>query len=412
MRILHIIPGLTWERGGPSAVLRALVRHQAEAGHKVAVLTTNQGARHGETPVELAPQVAVERRRVVGPDRLAYTPGFRRAVRDRLKEMDLVHVHSIFTYPVHVALCEAKAAGVPVVLRPCGLLHLYSLRRGRVQKALYLARWGRLVRSACTAWHYTSEAEARASWPGDGSPQFVLPNGIEPEEYALERSQARAVVAETWPAVAMAPYVLFLGRLHPKKRLDLLLEAFLARAPEPYRLVVAGPDETGLWEPLSARLLRDPSKRRRCIRVSTVTGRAKAALLAGAALFALPSEHENFGVAALEALAAGTPALISPRVDLAAAVEAAGLGFLTTLDAAALGACLARVLADRDGLAAIGERARCRVREEYAWARIAQDLERRYEWVLEGCPDEDAKKSGIRFSVVGGKQAFEPEWES
>src|SRR5438876_153120 len=111
MKILHVIPGLTRERGGPTAVLQALVRHQAEAGYEVAVLTTDQGARNGEHPVELHRAVVVERLRVRGPDRLAYAPGFARVVRHRLRDCDVAHVHSVFTYPVHTALREAAAYG-------------------------------------------------------------------------------------------------------------------------------------------------------------------------------------------------------------------------------------------------------------------------------------------------------------
>src|SRR5207245_24431 len=98
-------------------------------------------------------------------------------------------------------------------------------------------------------------------------------------------------------------------------RLDLLLQAFLAGAPREFKLVVAGPDECDLWPTLAARFLK-PSLAARVVRAGTVTGRAKIALLAAARLFALPSEHENFGNAALEALAAGTPVLLSPHVDL------------------------------------------------------------------------------------------------
>src|SRR5205823_3603659 len=119
---------------------------------------------------------------------------------------------------------------------------------------------------------------------------------------------------------------LFLGRLHPKKRVDFLLEAFLDAAPQECKLVIAGPDECSLWKPLAARFLSDTAAARRVLRMGTVSGKDKVALLAGAALFALPSEHENFGIAALEALAAGTPVLLSPHVDLAESVLAADLG--------------------------------------------------------------------------------------
>src|SRR5262249_3898598 len=142
-------------------------------------------------PVRLAQSVTVERLPVWGPDRVAYAPGFAPAVRSRLRTSDIVHIHSILTHPVHAALREALAAGVPVALRPCGQLHPYSLGRSRWQKQAYLALWGRMVQSACSAWHYTSEREADASWPGDDSPRFVVPNGIEPGEFATDRGKAR-----------------------------------------------------------------------------------------------------------------------------------------------------------------------------------------------------------------------------
>src|SRR5262249_49775172 len=159
------IPGLTRERGGPTSVIQALVHHQVEAGHDVTVLTTDQGARNGEWAVELHPGAEVMRLAVWGPDRIAYAPGFGQLVRRQLRVSDVVHVHSLFTYPIHVVLRAAAVAGVPVVLRPCGLLHRYSLGQSRWQKRGYLAMWGRMVRKACNAWHYTSEQEATGSWP-------------------------------------------------------------------------------------------------------------------------------------------------------------------------------------------------------------------------------------------------------
>ncbi len=377
MRIIHVIPGFTYERGGPTATVQALARCQAAAGHTVGVLTTDQGARHGEHFAELAPGVEVERLAVRGPDRLAYAPGFAAAIRRRLRGADVVHAHSIFTHPIHVTLREAAAAGVPLVLKPCGLLHPYSLRRSRWIKRGYLALWGRRARRACSLWHYTSEQEAAESWPPPPKPTLVLPNGIELADFALSRDAALAHVNRTWPRLEGRPYVLFLSRLHAKKRLDLLLDAFLAGAPPEYRLVVAGPDEQGLWQPLAASRLPPPLDRR-VLRVGSVAGRDKAALLAGADLFALPSEHENFGIAALEALAARTPVLLSPHVDLAPAVERAGLGWTAPLTVAAWGERLAALLTADGPLRRRADLPWHWVGQHYSWTALAARLERHY----------------------------------
>jgi glycosyltransferase involved in cell wall biosynthesis len=368
------------ERGGPTTVVQALSRHQANAGHDVTVLTTDQGARRGEHAVELAPAVRLDMHHVRGPHRLAFAPTFRAALRGHLRRCEVAHVHSIFTYPVHVTLRDALAADRPIVLRPCGMLHPYSLRRSRWVKRAYLALWGRLVRRACTAWHYTSAQEAEASWPAGGS-HFVLRNGIEAAEFALDRAAARERVWQRWPQLEQRPYVVFLARLHAKKRLDLLLEAFLTGAPESHRLVVAGPDE-GLWPTLVRRFLGEPAAARRVHYVGSVGGDDKATLLAGADLFALPSEHENFGNAALEALAAGTPVLLSPHVDLAPEVERAGFGFTARVDAATWGHRLGDLLTQPERLRVLADPARAWAREYFCWARITDELHRYYERVL------------------------------
>ena len=387
MRILHVIPSLAWERGGPSAVVRALTRYQSEDGHRVSVLTTDQGVRHGQKPIDLGPAVSVHRLNVVGPDRIAYAPGFARTLRTELQEADVVHVHSIFTNPVHVALREARQLGIPSILRPCGQLHRYSLQRSSWKKWIYLKLWGRMVKNACRAWHYTSENEAAHSWPWKPSASFVLANGIEPDEYEVDRSEAKALVAKKWPELGESPYVVFLGRVHPKKRLDLLIDAFLAGAPRKTKLVVAGPDEGGLWGKLSASRLHSSPAKERVVRIGTVTGQDKACLLAGASLFALPSEHENFGIAALEALAVGTPFLLSPYVDLLSdAASADGIGYTAPLQLELWRDKLSVLLEDTAALEAQAERAREWARDNYSWSHLARELTRRYEWVIAGCP--------------------------
>jgi glycosyltransferase involved in cell wall biosynthesis len=258
----------------------------------------------------------------------------------------------------------------------------------------YLAWWGRLIRRACTTWHYTSAEEAAESWPGSGR-QFVLPNGIEPDEFAIDRVAARRSVFRRWPELGQRPYVLFLGRLHAKKRLDLLLEAFLAGAPESFHLVVAGPDGEGMWTGLAARFLADPAAARRVHYVGAVAGPEKAALLAGAVVFALPSEHENFGIAALEALAAGTPVMLSPHVDLAQSVMAARVGMVLPLSVGAWKDCLRTISENTEPTGACSW-----ARQNYSWFALTSRLQEHYErmtgWTPSGRSVAHAASQGAR----------------
>lgn len=376
MRILHVIPALTEQRGGPSTVVCALAKHQALAGHEVSIFTTDLGLRSGEKLTEIPRGVELEISKVYGTDRFAYAPAFRRALRAKLLTTDIAHIHTIFTHAVHVALEECAAKAVPTIIRPCGTLHSYSLNRSRLKKKYYLALHGKMVRRVCSSWNFTSETESRESWPFDASRRFVLPNGIEPDTFNLSDAEARAEVAKRFPQIGGAPYLLFLGRLHPKKRVDLLLEAFLASPANDHRLVIAGPDE-GLWPVLQTRLYAAGAAASRIIRLGHVRGIDKVALLTAAKVFALPSEHENFGVAALEALAAGTPLILSPQVDFGAEAAAAGFAFQVPLEVGAWSEKLSEIMTASD-LPALGARGSLWVREHFSWSRIALELSAHY----------------------------------
>jgi glycosyltransferase involved in cell wall biosynthesis len=383
MKILHVIPGLTYEQGGTAATVAALARWQAADGHGVTVLTTDAGVRGGEHPLRLPGAVRCVAAASIGPARVAYAPGFGRHARALLRRCDVAHVHSVFNYPTHAALAAAAGGGCPVVISPQGMLQRQLIRRSLLsyaKKRSYLTVLGRTLRLACTAWHYTSENERRASWPHDRSRHFILPLGIDAAEYAVDRAAARAEVAARWLGVGGGPYVLYLGRIHPKKRPDLLVEAFLAGAPASYRLVVAGPDEGGTWGPIKERFLAEPAAAARVVSTGTVYGDVKVHLFAGAALFALPSLNENFGITVAEALGTGTPVLASPHVDAALEAAAAGLAETLPLDAGVWRDRLARLPADPGPPADFVRAARAWVQARYDWPAIARRFVERYAW--------------------------------
>jgi glycosyltransferase involved in cell wall biosynthesis len=142
-----------------------------------------------------------------------------------------------------------------------------------------------------------------------------------------EPSLLRGAFAEAFPAIAKLPFLLFLGRIHPKKGCDLLLEAYARVAPTNLHLVLAGPDETG-WrtelDPLVNRLgIAD-----RVHWTGMIRGQLKWGALLTAQAFILPSHQENFGIAVADALACGVIPLISTQVNIAPDVVADGAGVM------------------------------------------------------------------------------------
>lgn len=109
--------------------------------------------------------------------------------------------------------------------------------------------------------------------------------------------------------------MLFLSRIHEKKGLDLLIPAFAAARTGDAVLLLAGPDVGGYLATVE-QMIRSAGIERRVIYANMLTGRTRLAALGGSDLFVLPSYQENFGIVVVEALAAGTPVLISDQVNI------------------------------------------------------------------------------------------------
>jgi glycosyltransferase involved in cell wall biosynthesis len=202
----------------------------------------------------------------------------------------------------------------------------------------------------------------------------LIANGI---TMSSNVSQDQRLGADVALALQKRPFVLYLGRLNWKKGLDKLIGAV---ATEPrLRLVIAGNDDEGYCEQLRRWIAENGMGSRTSVLPRVVSGTDKAALLANAAVFALPSVSENFGNAALEAMAAGCPVLISEGVGLAAIVQAGNAGIVAR--PGQFGAALARLVDEPALRETMGRNARHVAAAKFGWAMIAAEMESFYEEV-------------------------------
>jgi glycosyltransferase involved in cell wall biosynthesis len=172
--------------------------------------------------------------------------------------------------------------------------------------------------------------------------------------------------------------VLFLSRLHVKKGLEFLVPAFarVAASRPDLHLVVAGPDE-GMGATLRG-WIRDAGLETRASIVGMLTGADKLAAFAAATVFVLPSHTENFGVAVLEAMAAGLPVLISDQVNIWREISDAGAGIIVRTETGPVEAGLARLLDHPEIANRMGQAGRRLAEERFAWPRVAAALEALY----------------------------------
>jgi glycosyltransferase involved in cell wall biosynthesis len=293
---------------------------------------------------------------------------------------DVVHIHAVFSHACLAAARACRRHGVPYVVRPLGTLDPWSLGQKRLRKRLIWRLGAERLLEGAAAIHYTTEDERRLAEESLGVGRgVVIPLGVDEALFAQPAPPDR--FRRRHPEMGDDPYVLLLSRLHPKKGVELLLEAFhdLARSGVlgPWRLVVAGDGDAGYV----AELKRQAARRdggARVLFTGWLDGADKVAAFRGAALFALPSHQENFGLAVVEALTCGIPVLLSAGVNLAREVEGAGAGWTVPLEREAWHRSLAAILRDERGRAARGAAGRRLAATRFTWPAIATALAELY----------------------------------
>jgi glycosyltransferase involved in cell wall biosynthesis len=366
LNVLHVINTLNPAAGGPPVVAARLAAAQAALGHPVTIL-----AGHVTAADRLGGLAGV--RLVPSPPVTQFGAVFGRRAVDALVpivgEHALAHLHGVWDPLLYAVARAARAIGRPYVVTPHGMLDPWSLAQKRWKKRLAFALGWRAMLDRAAALHLLNADEKGLIVDlGIRAPGVVIPNGIDPAEF--DPPPDPVVFRRRLTALGDHPYVLFLGRLHYKKGLDYLADAFriVAERDPVVHLVVAGPDDgarSDFERRVAAAGLAD-----RVHVPGAVYGPEKLSAVAGAACFCLPSRQEGFSVAILEALACGTPAIVSDACHFPEVAEV-GAGEVVPLDATAIAAALGRVLADAGRRERMGEAGRGLVTARFTWPAIA-----------------------------------------
>jgi glycosyltransferase involved in cell wall biosynthesis len=382
MRVLHVIPNLAARTGGPPGAVVESSLALARCGVDTTIFATDMAetasARsHARVSAADLPGGAdaldVRMFPARRPRRLAFSPDLRRALDEEAGRYDVVHIHSLFLFPQFAAYRAARRSGVPYVVSPRGALDPHLRARNRPLKAINDVLWQRSMLAGAAALHVTSDDEARLlSDVAPSVPRAVVPNGIRCADY--DDLPPATEFRSRFLGGHDGPVVLYLGRLSHKKGLDLLIRAFaLGRHDVPgARLAIVGPDDEGLTPTLVALAAREGVADAVTF-TGMLRGPDKLAALAAAGVWALPSHSENFGIAVAEALAAGRAVVVSPGVNIAPEIAAAGAGIVSDLSVEAFGASIASLLGDDVARARLGRAARDFARR-YDWSAVAPQL--------------------------------------
>jgi glycosyltransferase involved in cell wall biosynthesis len=247
------------------------------------------------------------------------------AVAKHANEYDIIHVTAIWQRTGSAACRAATDKGIPYVISPRGALGAYSWRKGRIKKRLYYWIIERRNLQGASGFHYTSRQEAEeCTTYRFGKPGLVIPNSI--DLTGLHRDQTDR---NTWrrqlgctKSTLLCAYV---GRLHDKKGLDLLVEVLGKLSAEQIKLVLVGNDEDGT----KARLIQQFNLRKMNKLVHflpLVAPQELRGIYSAADVLLLPSRHENFGNVAIEAAVCGCHVIASEETGVAETLSALKAG--------------------------------------------------------------------------------------
>ena len=390
MHILHLTPyyAPAYPYGGVVRSVEAMTCALADRGHRITVLTTDTFSRQmryeGPSDEKYYSGLRVIRRPNVSPWlrgtlNLSTPRSMKRTAESILPSVDILHVHEFRTLENLLVTPVAQRLHVPIVLSPHGTLNL-STGRGFLKSV-----WDRLLGAGVAqridhvvALTENERAEAEALWLSFGRRETptrfsVIPNGVNLNEFSdlpnADKFRGRYGLDD-------APTVLFMGRLQARKGVDVLIQAFLSAGVKHSRLLIVGPDE-GMLPSLQA-IAGDDA---RIVFTGYLEGADRLASLAASDVFALPATGEGQSMAALEAMAASLPVVLSPGCNMD---EVAGYsaGYVVEATEEAFAKKLRTLLTDEDLRRKMGAKARQMVDEDYTWGTAAEKLEQVYIWLM------------------------------
>lgn len=375
MKIAHIISSLDPAAGGPPMVVLRLAAAQANLGHDVSIICYDSPAARPTIDKSIAglpyiQKVTIHWLTCGGRLETSLGLGLARKLSPLLENREIVQLHGVWEAMIRVAAVIARRQDMPYVVMPHGMLDRWSMTQKRTKKRIAMALAYRKMLDRAAYLHTLNDDEVGPiKQLGISAPTRVISNGVFMEE--IEPLPEPGGFRANYPELGDDPFILFLSRLHYKKGLDYLADAFalVAASHKRARLVVAGPD--GGVRDSFEQAVQEAGIADRVHLVGPIYGSAKYGALVDATCFCLPSRQEGFSIAITESLACGTPVVISDACHFPEVAKAQA-GHVLPLDPKRFAQSMITLLNDPELRGSMSRCARDLVKERYTWPKIAE----------------------------------------
>lgn len=387
MKVLHVIPSISLSLGGPSQVVINEVKYLRQCGVDAEIVTTNddgekildvplnQRIEYQDVPVYFLPRFNPRLKEFI------FSPAITSWLWQNISNYDLINTHYIFSYAPTCAAAIARFKHIPYIMRTIGQLTPWALQQSKLKKEIYSLLIEKNNLNHASAIHCTAPGEAEdVKKFGIKTPTFVLPLGVNSSP-KIENAQAK--LRHNYNILDSKKIILFLSRLHYKKRPDFLIDALakLKQQRDDFYLILAGSGEVDYIEYLQEKITLG-NLNNHCTFAGFVEGETKDLLLQGADLFVLPSFSENFGLAIAEAMAVGCPVIVTKGIQIAPQIADYQAGLMIENTEENLIEAIIKLLDSSALRQQLGINGKNLVQQKYSWNAIAIQLAEIYQSIM------------------------------
>ncbi len=377
MHIDHVIPSIDETTGGPAQSATQLISAHCK-------LQTNDFLRlhTGTTPNPVITHFDVPNASLqfYNYGALGSLNNFAVAVNN--EQPEIMHGHGLWQWPVHQMAVEARKHNIPYLISPRGMLEPWSLKQSLLKKQIALLLYQSKDLKNARVLHATAQMEAEQFRAlGFKNPIAIIPNGVEIDDYPL-KMHSQSADTKT---------LLFLSRLHPKKGIDILIEAWSdvdTALKANWRVDIVGNGDASYINALKQQIAKKGMAGQITIYPPRY-GADKVAAYQSATLFVLPTYCENFGIVVAEALASGTPVITTDGTPWRQ-LDTVGCGWcIPTGKKPLVKALEVAMQLPESALTDMGVKGHRWITSNYSLTSVAKKMCHLYQWILgkESQPD-------------------------